>query len=91
MVSELERFFEGSPELDSFLFTSLGSEESGGMHDGFNALVSVLERGAPSGLQWDSRLVEESDHGNNSQRSTPSALLAFWEFWRETRGPPGSL
>ena len=88
MVSDLERFFEDSPELDSYLFTSLGSEESGGMHDGFSALVSVLERRAPAGLQWGSKLVEESDHGNNSQRSTPSALLEFWEFWKETRGTP---
>ena len=87
MVADLEEFLEASPSLESYLYTSLGSEESGSMQDGFAALVSVLERSAPPGLRWESRLVEESNHENNSWRSTPSALRGFWEYWRNPREP----
>ena len=73
--------------MDSYLFIRLGYEESGSMQGGFDSLISVLDRKAPVGLRWDSSLVEDSDHGNNDWRSTPSSLLGFWEFWRETHGP----
>ena len=89
VISDLEQFLAGNPDLDSFLFTSLGSEETATMRDGFNALVAALERNAPPGLKWESRLVEESNHDNNSWRSTPSALQGFWEFYRETQRAPG--
>lgn len=88
MISDLEQFLAENPNLDSFLYTSLGSEETATMRGGFNALVAALERSAPPGLKWQSRLVEESSHDNNSWRSTPSALEGFWEFWRETHGAP---
>jgi len=84
IVSDLERFLEGSPELDSYLFTSLGSLESNSIQHGFNALIDVLERHAPSGLHWQSKVVEGADHGNNSWRSTPPALKGFWEYWNAT-------
>jgi hypothetical protein len=58
------------------------------MRGGFNALVATLERSAPPGLRWRSRLVEESNHDNNAWRSTPSALEGFWEFRRELQGAP---
>lgn len=89
MVSDLERFLAGDPDLDSFLYTSVGSEETATMREGFDALVTALERAAPPGLKWKSRLVEESNHDNSSWRSTPSALQSFWEFWRGAHEAPG--
>jgi len=86
VLSDLERLFAESPELDSFLYASLGSEETAGMRGGFDALVSTLELHAPPDLEWESRLVEESSHDNNAHRSTPSALAGFWAFWKERRG-----
>ena len=81
MVAEMEIFLADPPELDSYFYTSLGSLESGGMHDGFNALAALLEEGAPAGLHWHAELLSGADHGNNNVRSTPSSLRGFWEYW----------
>jgi hypothetical protein len=85
VISELRHFFESSSDLESFLYVSLGSQESGSMQDGFAALVDVLEAHAPPGLRWQSQIVQGADHENNSWRSTPSALRGFWEHWRQTQ------
>jgi predicted alpha/beta superfamily hydrolase len=80
IVADLERFLGETPDLESFLYTSLGSEEAGGMREGFEALVAMLERASHSGLSWESGVFEGADHDNNAQRSTPSALRAYWAY-----------
>lgn len=95
-VRDLGEFLAESPGLESYLYLSAGSKESGAIGDGFHALVEVLEEGAPPDLRWQARVVEGADHDNNSWRSTPSALGAFWAYrWKELKGNepgyPGSM
>jgi predicted alpha/beta superfamily hydrolase len=92
-VTDLGRFLNETPQHESFLYTSVGSQESGGMTSGFEALVTMLEGTSNHGLSWESRVFEGADHGNNGQRSTPSALRAFWEHLEGIQEPslsPGS-
>lgn len=73
-------FREGGLDHKS-LYLTLG-DEPGNMRTSFDAFVDVLEKYAPEGFQWDSRILEDETHGSVPLRSTYQGLKSIFAGWQ---------
>ncbi len=78
MVRELQGFLDSNPDVETFLYTSLGALEGGRMRGAFDAVSSVLRESAPASIEWRSDITAGADHGNNAVLSTAVAVNSFW-------------
>ena len=74
MVARLDRFLRKHRDLRGRLFLSLGGEENPKMTAGFRKAVAVLQREAPTGLQWQSVITPGAVHDDNARKAMPVAL-----------------
>lgn len=73
-------FREGSLDNKS-LYLTLGNEP-GNMRTSFDGFLDVLEKYAPEGFQWDSRILEDETHGSVPLRSTYQGLKSIFAGWQ---------
>jgi predicted alpha/beta superfamily hydrolase len=74
MVARLERFLREHRDLRGRLLLSLGGDENAKMTAAFRKTIAVLQREAPSGLQWRALTTPGAVHDDNAQKATPVAL-----------------
>lgn len=78
IASKLSEFLGTRPALDSFLYVSLGTEETVRMTAAFDRVRTVLADQAPPGLRWQADRIPGANHGNNGERATPVGFRAFY-------------
>lgn len=81
LVDDAKPFFQSNSGLNKFLFVTLGNE-GGNMLPAAQAFVQVLERNAPSGLDWQYDHMENETHGSIPHRTTYNALEKLYMDWR---------
>lgn len=86
LVREAEASFARRPDLQAFLFLTVGNEP-GRMVDDTSALAAMLKGKAPRGLHWQLEHLEREKHLTIPHRSTQDALEALFAGWE----PPASL
>ncbi len=87
LVLQLEKFLASRPDLDRFLYLSLGGEENEKMTKAFKRTVAVLEAQAPPSLKWHADFTPGANHGSNAELATPVGLK---QFFAETKSPVSS-
>ncbi|MCI0405384.1 MAG: hypothetical protein L0209_04830, partial [candidate division Zixibacteria bacterium] len=87
LVLQLEKFLASRPDLDRFLYLSLGGEENEKMTKAFKRTVAVLEAQAPPSLKWQADFTPGANHGSNAELATPVGLK---QFFAETKSPVSS-
>jgi predicted alpha/beta superfamily hydrolase len=85
LVLQLENFLASKPDLNGFLYLSLGGEENEKMTAAFKRTVAVLEAHAPPSLKWKADFTPGANHGNNAELATP---LGFRFFFAQSRPNP---
>lgn len=78
LVVQLEKFLSSKPDLDGFLYLSLGGEENEKMTKTFKRTVAVLEAQAPPFLKWHADFTPGANHGTNAELATPVGLKLFF-------------
>lgn len=78
LVLQLEKFLSSKPDLDGFLYLSLGGEENEKMTLAFKRALAVLEAQAPPSLKWQADFTPDANHGSNAERATPVGLKLFF-------------
>lgn len=74
IVARLDRFLRGHRDLRGKLFLSLGGDENPKMTAAFRKTTAVLQREAPTGLQWRSVITPGAVHDDNARKAMPVAL-----------------
>ena len=82
MVRKTRAFLETIDRLDTFLFLSVGTEETERMKSGNDAMVNLLKELNVSGLDVHYDYTRNADHGNNAYYSTSVALKKWADFYR---------
>lgn len=77
MRRNAEARFAGGPELQAFLYMTIG-DEPGRMLDSNRAFAALLGARAPKGLRWSFKHMEREDHGSLVLRTTYDALEALF-------------
>jgi predicted alpha/beta superfamily hydrolase len=85
LVLRLEKFLAAQPDLNGFLYLSLGGEENEKMTAAFKRTVSALEAHAPPSLKWKADFTPGANHGTNAEFATP---LGFRFFFAEGNPRP---
>lgn len=85
LVLRLEKFLSASPDLNGFLYLSLGGEENEKMTKAFKRTIAALEAHAPPSLKWKADFTPGAIHGNNAELATP---LGFRFFFAEGNPRP---
>jgi predicted alpha/beta superfamily hydrolase len=74
LVSKIDDFLNTRDTLDTFIYTSAGSNETENIRDGLVAITKVFERSAPAGLTWHANITPNATHQNNAGLSAATAL-----------------
>jgi predicted alpha/beta superfamily hydrolase len=84
-VSKLrEALGSTSADTSTFLYLSVGDQETERMIRGYHDAVATLKQHAPRGLRWQADLTAGADHQSNAELSTPVALRALYLDWQPT-------
>lgn len=78
LVGQLEKFLSSKPDLDGFLYLSLGGEENEKMTKAFKRAVAALEAQAPPSLKWKADFTSGANHDTNAELATPVGLRFFF-------------
>ena len=81
LIDDAKPFLQDNSNLKKFLFITLGNE-GGNMLPAAQAFVQVLERNAPSGLDWQYDHMENETHGSIPHRTTYNALEKLYTDWK---------
>ena len=76
----VEELFKQRKELNRALYVTLGNEP-GNMLEAYNRFVKLLEKRAPSGLEWAQRRMDDEDHGSVVLRSHYQGLRHVFSDW----------
>jgi predicted alpha/beta superfamily hydrolase len=97
ILRQTARFLEGRQELKRTLFVTMANEEAGDVSPTrFDRLRTTLGAAKASGFLWDSKLMEDEDHGTVVLLSHYLGLRKIFDGWRlsvdpKTRRFSGSL
>lgn len=80
MRRQAEELFTKSPDLQSFLYITLG-KEPGRMVDSNKAFTTMLKAKAPKGLKWSFTSMERENHVTIPHRTTHDALEKLFAGW----------
>ena len=80
MRRQAEELFTKSPDLQSFLYITLG-KEPGRMADSNKAFTAMLKAKAPKGLNWSFTSMERENHVTIPHRTTYDALEKLFAGW----------
>ncbi len=84
MVKRADEFFKARKEFNKTLFISLGNEP-GDITEGFNQFKEVLTKNKVKGLDWDSQMMKDEDHGSVVLRSHYFGLRKIFDGWQLAR------
>jgi predicted alpha/beta superfamily hydrolase len=82
LVSKLQEVLASRPNLNTFLYMSVGERENENIVGAYHRTVAMLKQHAPKRLRWHTNLTPGADHQNNAQLSTPAAFKALYAGWR---------
>ena len=82
LVKQIAAFFASTTSLKSFLYLSVGENETENIQSGLDAMASVLEAHAPPGLVWYAERTPGVDHQRNAEVSGWSALTKWGAYLR---------
>jgi hypothetical protein len=77
---QAEELFAKSPDLQSFLYVTLG-KEPGRMADSNKSFTTMLKAKAPKGLKWSFTSMERENHVTIPHRTTYDALETLFAGW----------
>ena len=80
MRRQAEELFGKRPDLQSFLYFTLG-KEPGNMMDSNKSFEAMLKAKAPKGLTWSFKLMDRENHSTIPHRATYDALEALFLGW----------
>ena len=83
LVERVSASLAGKTTMKSFLYVSIGENETDDIKRGTDAMASVLKQRAPVGLVWYVERTPGVDHSLNAQRSGMSALTKWGAFARK--------
>lgn len=78
-VQALDGWLAAQQGLDTFFYTTLGSEEGSSMRSGFESAREAMRSDVPDGFRWVAEVIPGAHHGNNADLSVARALDAFWQ------------
>lgn len=82
LVERLAEFLATRPNMRSFLYVSVGENETNNLKSGLDALVALLAKNAPVGFVWHAERTPGVDHQRNAAVSGWSALRKWGAFVR---------
>lgn len=74
IIDKAESFFKQHPNLNTFLYMSLGDLENKKMAKGYNAMVSLIKLMDVTDLKFKYQITKNANHQTNSYKSTIYAL-----------------
>jgi predicted alpha/beta superfamily hydrolase len=80
LVERLAEFLATRKNMKSFLYVSVGENETDNLKSGLDALVAVLATRSPGGLVWHAERTPGVDHQSNAGVSGWSALRKWGAF-----------
>ena len=80
LVERVAEFLATRRSMRSFLYLSVGENETDNMKRGLDALAAVLEKSAPVGFVWRAERTPGGDHQGNAAVSGWSALRKWGAF-----------
>ena len=80
IADQVSQFLRQGTNEKSFLYISAGEQETADILRGVDAMASVLEKQAPSGLIWSVERTPGVDHQRNAEVSGSSALKKWGAY-----------
>lgn len=81
LVHDAAPFLEQNPDLNGYLYITMGNE-GGSMLGNTLRLAAILEERSPDSFQWKFKLMDEEPHGSIPHRSTYQALETIYSDWQ---------
>ncbi|MBW3672425.1 MAG: hypothetical protein KY432_12230, partial [Acidobacteria bacterium] len=78
IIRRADRFLAAHPELDTFLYMTLGEKENPKMKGGYEAMVDLLGARAPRDLRWIAEYTPQGTHQTTPDLAIPSALAMLF-------------
>ncbi len=79
--TKLAEFLNASPNLNSFLYLSIGSEENEKMMAAYQQIHAALTQARVAGLRWQADVIKGADHYSNAEMATPLGFRALYQEW----------
>lgn len=85
LVSRVTEFLTSKQPLNSFLYLSVGANETENLKSGFEAMKLSLKQNAPGGLTWFADITPNADHQQNAKLSGNDAILKWGEYVKKLK------
>lgn len=82
LISKTADFLQTNDTLRSFLFISVGENETENIKNGFHRMVTALNEQPATGFVLREKQTAGADHQNNAQISAASGIAAWGDFYR---------
>jgi predicted alpha/beta superfamily hydrolase len=87
LVSKLAELLKARPDLEGFLYLSIGSEENENITRAHHAARNVLSATKLPRFRFDADVVAGADHQRNGEMATPLGFAALYRGWRPDAPP----
>lgn len=82
LVSKLEDFLATNRSMKTFLYLSVGANETEDMRSGYAAMERTLKEKAPTGFAWHLTHTPNAVHQDNSKLSAPNGIGKWGEYMK---------
>lgn len=83
ILQKFSDFITKADSLNTFLFFSVGENETDKIKRGCRSLANMLKEETPHGTKWNYQFTPKSDHQSNAQQSVGSALGLWGRYVQE--------
>ena len=83
LVSKVNEFLASRDHMNSFLYASVGANETENIKSGLDTLRLVLKQHAPTGFIWYTNYTPGVDHQLNAKVSATEGILKWGEFLKK--------
>jgi predicted alpha/beta superfamily hydrolase len=84
MVGKMAAFLHSASGLKTFLYMSVGDEETDQMKDGFAKMMDVLKKNRLKTFKWTANYTPHAVHQDNAMISTSKGLVEWGKYLKET-------
>jgi len=85
LVSRVAEFLSSKKQMNSFIYLSVGANETENIKSGLEAMTQSLKRNAPKGLIWNTSYTPNVDHQLNAKVSATDGIQKWGEFIKKLK------
>ncbi|MCW5911729.1 MAG: alpha/beta hydrolase [Cyclobacteriaceae bacterium] len=80
LVSRASEFLSSKQQFNSFIYLSVGANETENIRGGLEAMKQSLQQNTPNGLTWYAAITPHVDHQQNAKASARDAIQKWGEY-----------